>query len=122
VNVERISRYISIKPGVSEAQGAERRVLLSLPRVRWLERQPDYKPWPALQESKPEPVPDYQPTKHSFRPQLRSDELSERQKQAWALYLEGLSVKQVGEKMGISSNAASKLLAQAREKQGIGLD
>ena len=120
--MQKVSRYIHVRSGTSCGPGDGRRVLLSLPRVQWLERQPDYKPWPALQEPKPEPVPDYQPTRYTLRPQCRNHALSERQKQAWALYFEGLSVKQVGEKMGISANAASKLLSQAREKQGIGLD
>ena len=119
--MNKVSKYIHVRSGISCGPGDGRRVLLSLPRVQWLERQPDYVPWPPLKEPEPEPVPDFQPTKHSFRPQLRSDELSERQRQAWNLHLAKLSMKQIGEKMNCTPNAVGKLVAQAREKLGIGL-
>ncbi len=118
--MNRVSKYIHVRSGISCGPGDGRRVLLSLPRVEWLERQPDYEPWPPLKE--PEPEPDFQPTKHSFRPQLRSHELSERQKQAWDLYQSDLTVTQIGAKMDCTPNAASKLVAQAKEKLGIGLE
>lgn len=124
VDIEKVSKYISIRSGISEPQSAGRRVLMSLPRVRWLEAQPDYEPWPPLEELKmePAPEPETEPQRYVFRPQARNYELSDRQREAWKMYDEGLSVKQVAEKMNISRNAASKLLAQAREKLGIGLE
>ena len=117
--MNKVSKYVHVRSGISCGPGDGRRVLLSLPRVRWLERQPDYEPWPPLKE--PEPEPDFQPTKHSFRPQLRSHELSQRQRDAWAMHLAKLSMKQIGEKMDCTENAASHLVCQAREKLGIGL-
>jgi len=120
---EKVSKYITIRPGVSSPQGAERRVLLSLPKVKWLEAQPDYQPWPPLREPEPEPPkPSPPPTRYTFRPETRSNELSARQRQAWALHLGGLSMAQIGEKMSCTSNAAGKLVGQAREKLGIGLE
>ena len=118
--MNRVSKYIHVRSGISCGPGDGRRVLLSLPRVEWLERQPDYEPWPPLKE--PEPEPDFQPTKHSFRPQLRSHELSVRQRQAWNLHLGGMTMIQIGAKMDCTPNAASKLVAQAKEKLGIGLE
>ena len=122
MNVEKVSKYISIRSGISEPQSAGRRVLMSLPRVKWLEAQPDYEPWPPLEEPKPEPPPEPEPARYSFRPQLRSNEMSDRQKEAWAMHGEGLSNIQIAERMKITPNAAGKLLAQAREKLGIGLE
>ncbi len=120
--MNRVSKYIHVRSGISCGPGDGRRVLLSLPRVEWLERQPDYEPWPPLKEPEPEPVPDFQPTRYDLRPHLRSHELSERQKQAWDLYQSDLTVTQIGEKMDCTPNAASKLVAQAKEKLGIGLE
>lgn len=122
MNVEKVSKYISIRSGISEPQSVGRRVLMSLPRVRWLEAQPDYEPWPPLEEPKPEPPPEPEPARYELRPQLRSNEMSDRQKAAWAMHNEGLSNIQIAERMKITPNAAGKLLAQAREKLGIGLE
>lgn len=122
MNVEKVSKYISIRSGISEPQSAGRRVLMSLPRVRWLEAQPDYTPWPPLEEPRPEPpAVEPEPVRYTLRPQSHNYELSDRQKLAWTMHSEGLSVKQVAENMKVSRNAASKLLAQAREKLGIEL-
>ncbi len=120
--MQRVSKYIHVRSGISCGPGDGRRVLLSLPRVEWLERQPDYEPWPPLKEPEPEPVPDFQPARYDLRPHLRSHELSERQKRAWDLYQTDLTVIQIGMEMGCTPNAASKLVAQAKEKLGIGLE
>ncbi len=103
----------------------QRHVLVSLPRVRWLERDPDYKP-PRSDE--PPPRIDRRkdakisPSKvRGFRPQARNDELSPAQKEAWTLHLSGMKLAEIGEKMGRSANAAGKLLIQAREKLGVEL-
>ena len=124
MNIEKVSKYINVRSGISCGPGDGRRVLLSLPRVQWLERQPDYAPWPPLEKLKPEPEPEqeHQPARYTFRPQLRNNELSVRQRQAWNLHLAGMSMKQIGEKMDCTDNAASKLVAQARDKLGVGLD
>lgn len=124
MNIAKVSKYIRSHSGISSGPGDGRRILLSLPRVEWLERQPDYTPWPPLEEPKPEPepVPDFQPARYNLRPHMRSHELSNRQRQAWALHLGGLSMAQIGEKMSCTANAASKLVSQAREKLGIGLE
>lgn len=122
MTIEKQSKYVSVSPAVGAPQGTARRVLLSLPRVRWLEAQPDYEPWPELKEPEPEPEPEpKKPARYTLRPETRSNELSNRQRQAWALHLGGLSMAQIGEKMDCSANAAGKLVQQAREKLGIGL-
>jgi DNA-binding CsgD family transcriptional regulator len=47
--------------------------------------------------------------------------LTEREAKAWALHCKGYIVLKIAEAMGCSPNAASKALARAKEKQGIGL-
>lgn len=124
MNIEKMSRYITVRPGVSSPHGHERRVLLSLPRVKWLEAQPDYEPWPPLEAPRPKPEikpEQINPRRHTFRPQLRSDELSTAQKQAWDLHRSGKSHAEVGAMLNKSTNAVGKLLAQAREKLGVNL-
>ena len=111
MQVPKVSKYITVNE--------QRRVLLSLPRVKWLEAQPDYVPWPPLVESPPKPVVDFQPARYDSRPQQRSYDLTARQKQVWGLHREGKSNKEIAELMGSSPNAVGKLLAQAREKLGI---
>lgn len=120
--MNRVSKYIHVRSGISCGPGDGRRVLLSLPRVEWLERQPDYEPWPPLKEPVPVPVPDFQPARYDLRPHLRRHELSQRQRDAWAMHLGGASNQKIAEWMGCTTNAVGKLLAQAREKQGIGLE
>lgn len=96
--------------------------VISLPRVRWLERDPDYRATGLVAETADEyeePAPVALVKKP--RPTQRSDALSPAQKQAWDLHRSGFSVNRVAVEMNRSRNAASKLLAQAREKLGIGL-
>lgn len=112
MRVEKTSKYITVNE--------QRRVLLSLPRVKWLEAQPDYEPWPPLVEA-PKPVADYQPARYDSRPQKRSHELTARQKQAWDYHTEGKTNKEIALIMGSTNNAVGKLLEQAREKLGVGL-
>ena len=107
----------------------QRHMMISLPRVRWLERDPDYRP-PAppigIKEDRRKDArignkPITGGVKYD-RPAQRSDALSLAQKQAWDLHLQGFPVYKIGVEMNRSTNAASKLLAQAREKLGIGLE
>lgn len=118
---EKQSKYISIRSGVSSSQGDARRVLLSLPRVKWLDRQPDYMPWPPLEEPKPKPkiVTGFRPAPYTLKPHLRNDKLSLMQQHAWDLHLSGKTNVQIGVEMNKSTNAVGKLLGQAREKLGI---
>lgn len=120
---EKQSKYISIRSGVSSSQGDARRVLLSLPRVKWLDRQPDYMPWPPLEEPKPKPkiVTGFRPAPYAFKPHLRNDKLSLMQQHAWELHLSGKTNVQIGVEMNKSTNAVGKLLVQARLKLGINL-
>lgn len=112
MKIEKISKFVMIND--------QRRVLISLPRIKWLERQPDYKPWPPLEDiSKTEPEP--RPARYDCRPQARNYELTERQKQAWDLHSENKSHKEIAEILGSTTNAVGKLLEQAREKLGVGL-
>jgi DNA-binding CsgD family transcriptional regulator len=66
-------------------------------------------------------VPDFQPQRYAFRPHRRSDALSPAQQQAWDMHSGGMSFVQIGVEMNRSTNAVSKLVAQAKEKLGIGL-
>ena len=47
MHIDRISRYVPVVGGSHSTAEQRRMVLMSLPRVRWLERDGDYKP--ALQ-------------------------------------------------------------------------
>ena len=120
MQIEKVSKFINSR---SFENATGRRVLLSLPRVRWLEAQPDYTPWPPLETPKPPPpaVPDYKPGKYTLRPQYRNDRLSDAQKRAWDLHRSGMSHMWIGVEMNKTTNAVGKLIAQAREKLGIGL-
>jgi hypothetical protein len=107
----------------------QKHILMSLPRVKWLERDPDYKPPQPLEvEQKIDRRKDNRVANRAkvtgsrgFRPQTRNDDLSPAQKQAWELQCSGLLLADIGVQMNRSSNAVGKLLAQAREKLGIGL-
>lgn len=122
--IERVSKYITINhSGISSKHGDGRRVLLSMPRVKWLEAQPDYTPWPPLEEKQPKQETKInQPTRYQYRPHLRKNELSDRQRQAWTLSMENYTRRQIAEKMQCSQNAVAKLIAQAREKLLTGDD
>ena len=109
----------------------QRYVSISMPRVKWLELDPDYKPPRSPAAIKTDRRQDNRiggvsskPVKSdrlTFRPSSRSNELSPRQRQAWALYLANKTRKQIAEIMECTENAAAKLLSQAKEKLGIGL-
>ena len=123
MQIEKMSKYISVTPGIAQPNAFGRQVLLSLPRVKWLERQPDYEPWPELATPpRDERVKDYIASRYTFRPQTRRNELSPMQKQAWELQQTGMTHAQIAKRLSKSKNAIGKLLAQAREKLGIGLD
>ena len=125
--MEKQSKYITKYTDVDNPKYGtftRRNILLSLPRVKWLDRQPDYTPWPDLPavvqtEDKPERKP--VKTRYTFRPHMRSDKLTPLQQQVWDLHRKGLSHPQIGQQMGKSTNAVAKLIAQAREKLGIDL-
>ena len=126
--MEKQSKYITKYTDVDNPKYGtftRRNILLSLPRVKWLDRQPDYTPWPELPtivqtEDKPERKPVVN-TRYTFRPHMRSDKLTPLQQQVWDLHRQGLSQPQIGQQMGKSTNAIAKLIAQAREKLGIDL-
>lgn len=105
-----------------------------MPRVKWLERDPDYKP--PVSDEEPDIEDEFKVDRRKdnriggraktggfrgFRPEMRSDKLSPAQQQAWDLYNSGMTLVAIGVEMNRSTNAVGKLLAQAREKQGIGL-
>jgi DNA-binding CsgD family transcriptional regulator len=107
----------------------QRHMLISLPRVKWLERDPDYRPPAPPVEIKEDRRKDARIGNKAItggvkydRPAQRSDALSPAQKQAWDLYSDGMSFVNIGVEMNRSTNAASKLVAQAKEKLGIGLE
>lgn len=127
MQIEKVSRYI--EPICDNRSGGtatytRRRILISLPRVKWLERQPDYVPWPPLVE--PQPVKPQAPprpvNRYDPRPgPVRRDELTTQQRQIWALHLGGMLVTDIAKKLQKTPNAVSKSLAEARQKLGVGL-
>lgn len=124
--MEKQSKYITKYTDVDNPKYgtfARRNILLSLPRVKWLDRQPDYTPWPDLPPvAQAEDKPERKTTRYKFRPHLRNDKLTEMQQRAWDLHRNGLSYVRIGVEMNKSTNAVSKLIAQAREKLGIDLE
>jgi DNA-directed RNA polymerase specialized sigma24 family protein len=108
----------------------QRHIVMSLPRVRWLERDPDYKPpAPPDNEQKVDRRKDNRVANRAktvgargFRPEMRSDELTPHEANIWAMHRKGLMVVQIASELGLTVNAASKALNRAREKQGIGLE
>ncbi len=107
----------------------QRHIVMSLPRVRWLERDPEYKP-PALilEEQKIDRRKDNRVANRAivappraFRPAQRNDELSPREAKIWMMHSKGMLVVQIAKELGVAPNAVSKALCRAREKQGIGL-
>lgn len=123
--MEKQSKYITKYTDVDNLKYGtftRRNILLSLPRVKWLDRQPDYTPWPDLPTIvQTEIKPERKSTRYTFRPHLRNDKLTPLQQQVWDLHRQGLSHPQIGQQMGKSTNAVAKLIAQAREKLGIDL-
>ena len=123
--MEKQSKYITKYTDVDNPKYGtftRRNILLSLPRVKWLDRQPDYTPWPDLPAVvQTEVKPERKSTRYTFRPHLRNDKLSEMQQEAWNLHCEGKTNVQIGVELNKSANAVCKLLAQAREKLGIDL-
>jgi DNA-binding CsgD family transcriptional regulator len=103
----------------------QRHVLVSLPRVKWLERDPEYRRPTVVEEPKVDRRKDNRVgnkakvSPSTYRP--RNDELSDAQRQAWLMHKEGKTMAQIGVQLKRSTNAASKLVAQAREKLGVGL-
>jgi DNA-binding CsgD family transcriptional regulator len=103
---------------------ARRQILLSLPRVQWLDRQPDYEPWPPVPEMPvqlPAPSSASRPRPRPTTPTRPTDELSAREQKALELSAGGMLVKDIAVIIGCSRNAASKVLNRARQKKGIGL-
>jgi DNA-directed RNA polymerase specialized sigma24 family protein len=123
--MEKQSKYITKYTDVDNPKYGtftRRNILLSLPRVKWLDRQPDYTPWPELPTIvQTEDKPERKPTRCTFRPHTRSNQLTPLQQQAWDLHCQGLSHAKISVEMNKSTNAIGKLLAQAREKLGIDL-
>jgi len=104
MNIEKMSRYI--EPVCENRSGGtahynRRRILISLPRVKWLDRQPDYEPWPDL----PSPLAPEPEKKQSDQPRHNG----------------GMTVADIAKRINKSPNATSKSLQEARHKLGIGL-
>lgn len=132
MQIEKMSKYIepvcdNRSAGVGNRN--RRRILMSLPRLKWLERQEDYVPWTLPPEPEPEPEeekPGDKQSRHNgryaaHRTSEHRDELTPQQRQVWALHLGGMSVVEIAARVGKSPNAASKMLCQARQKLGVGL-
>jgi hypothetical protein len=135
MNIEKMSKWIepicdNRSGGASHYQ--RRRILISLPRVKWLDRQPDYEPWPDLPSPEPEPEPERKTSEQprdngrfgSYRastPSAPNDRMSPQQREIWEMHLAGLPVVTIATRVGKSANAVSKSLSNARHKLGIGL-
>ena len=89
----------------SSASSCGRRVLMSLPRVKWLERDPDYVVPPPVTEN---------PTENTLRRAARP--LANREMEAYEHRRRGLSYAQISMLMGASENAARSYVSSARKK------
>lgn len=97
MTIEKVSKYISTSQGVSEPSAFGRSVLLSLPRVKWLEEK---------QESEPK--------KEVVK---RNVKITPLQQQVLELHQSGLGIAQIAMKLSKSKNAISKLLGRIRAKE-----
>jgi DNA-binding CsgD family transcriptional regulator len=97
----------------------QKHIYVTLPRVQWLERDPEYRAPAYVEPKQPERKKDAR--KKAMRPLPKSGELTLDQFRAFRLYSEGMTLVAIGVEMNRSTNAVRKLLNRASEKQGIEL-
>jgi len=114
VAIEKVSRYIVVNvhtSGSAHSTLAGRKVLLSLARVRWLERDPNYIPPPPLEnEVETEDVsPRYDAAitpREELAHRLRRDE--------------GMTYREIAAYMGITEKSVASYICVAKQKLGNG--
>jgi DNA-binding NarL/FixJ family response regulator len=111
MQIEKVSKYINVTVGGTSLcdASATRKVLMSLPRVKWLERDEEYIPPPEIKvEVKAFPI-------YAQRP------VSPREEEAYQLKLSGKELSQIADIMRVSETAAASYVATAkRKKQYLG--
>jgi DNA-binding CsgD family transcriptional regulator len=111
VQIEKVSRYISVQTPSRSMSGANgvRRMLLSLPRVKWLELDPDYKPFGGIDdEIEPPPKPS------SPKP---GSPLSGRELEIWNLRMMNMSFADIAAHFGVTRDTVRGMYARARKKR-----
>ena len=121
--MQKQSKYIvPLCDNRSSTNNQRRADLMSLPRLSWLDRQPDYDPWPETEPPHVEPRPiEPQKRKNGRFASSPSDVMSKAQIKVWEMHMADISIAEIARRVGKSPNAVSKLLCAARHKQGIGL-
>lgn len=116
MRIEKVSRFIQVNPANSTIAGgaAARSVLLSLPRVRWLEDPAN----DSIPQHLEKPV-QYKPPKPAH-PIYASRRLFSRERQAYNLSKDGYTTQQICGAMGISGSAARSYVASAKKKIAAG--
>jgi DNA-binding NarL/FixJ family response regulator len=104
--IEKVSRYIMVcgTYSVRSIEDNARRVLLSLPRVRFLERDPDYVCPPKIHERI------LKGETQALRP------ITNREMIALELRTQKFSYEEIGKKLGVSNNAVRSYVSTARKK------
>ena len=100
MHIDRVSRYVPVVGGSHSTAEQRRLVLMSLPRVRWLERDGDYKPRGN----------GITPTQYEF------PNLSPYESLALGYKMSGLTNWQVAAEMGVSGKTARDYILQAVRK------
>ena len=114
MHIQKISRYVPVAaPTNSTSESiSSRKMLMSLPRVKWLERDPDYKPNGFFEEDLPPPPPPSPNVPKAGMP------LSDREDEIYKLRMGGESFTDIARRFGISSDTVRGMFSRARRKRG----
>lgn len=108
MQIEKISRVINVSVNGSSAYDnglTHRRVLLSLPRVRWLERDEEY-------------VPPQEPVEPGdLIPSYARKNIQPREQEAFDMRKRGMKMVEIADAMGITVKAARGYVLVARRKE-----
>lgn len=115
--IESVTKFITVPVNHSDVHGRDRRVAVSLPRVRWLERDPAPLPAPRPRMARDFLPPPLTPAEHpAVKPTpvqpsriIGLDGFTERQRHVKELMDKGCSSAQIGREVGVTQSSARKI-------------
>jgi DNA-binding NarL/FixJ family response regulator len=115
MQIEKVSKIITVNVGGSTICDGitTRKVIMSLPRVKFLEGGEGYVPPPTTEEL--DTIPD------GSRPLYTYRNISSRERIAYDLRQRGLTIGEICGEMGVSESAARSYVASAKRKKEFGL-
>lgn len=115
MQIEKVSRVITVNVGGSTICDGltTRKVLMSLPRVKFLEGGEDYVP--------PPPPADLDTVPDGARPLYTYKDITPCERRAYDLRQQGMSIIEICGVMKISQSAARSYVAAAKRKKEFGL-